>query len=53
MDNNIIIFLCDGRFHMEAAMIANPHYTFYQYDPYSRMITEEKYDNALMVSRRM
>ena len=30
---------------MEAAMIANQHYTFYQYDPYSREIKEEKYDN--------
>ena len=51
--SNIIIFLCDGRFHMEAAMIANPHFTFYQYDPYSREITEERYDNALMRKRRM
>lgn len=38
-DNNIVIFLCDGRFHMQAVMIANPHYKFYQYDPYTRMIT--------------
>lgn len=34
-------------------MIANPHYTFYQYDPYTRNITLEKYDNVLMVNRRM
>ena len=34
-------------------MIANPHYIFYQYDPYSREITEEKYDNGLMTKRRM
>jgi 2-(3-amino-3-carboxypropyl)histidine synthase len=33
---NIVIFLCDGRFHMEASMIANPEFEFYQYSPYSR-----------------
>ena len=38
---------------MEAAMITNSHYQFFQYDPYSRLITEEKYDNALMIQRRM
>jgi diphthamide biosynthesis enzyme Dph1/Dph2-like protein len=38
---------------MEAVMIANPHYHFYQYDPYTKIITEEKYDNSLMIKRRM
>ena len=38
---------------MEAVMIANPHYTFYQYDPYTRLITQEKYDNVLMIQRRL
>lgn len=49
---NIIIFVCDGRFHMEAAMIANPKFHFYQYDPYSRNLTEEKYANNVMIERR-
>lgn len=53
MDKNTVIFLCDGRFHMEAVMIANPHYRFFQYDPYTRSITLEKYDNLLMVKRRL
>ena len=45
-DSNIIcIFLADGRFHIESAMIHNPHIEyFYQYDPYSRKFTKEKYD---------
>lgn len=34
---NIVLFLCDGRFHMEATMIANPDYTFFQYNPYSKV----------------
>jgi 2-(3-amino-3-carboxypropyl)histidine synthase len=37
---NIVIFLCDGRFHMEATMIANPTFEFYQYNPYNREFTE-------------
>ena len=37
---------------MEAAMIANPEYTFYQYDPYTRDLTEEKYATATMITRR-
>jgi uncharacterized protein YwgA len=28
---------------MEATMIANPDFEFYQYSPYSREMTEEKY----------
>ena len=45
-DSNIIcIFLADGRFHIESAMIHNPHIEyFYQYDLYSRKFTKEKYD---------
>ena len=34
-----VIFVCDGRFHMESSMIANPQHTFYQYNPYSRELT--------------
>jgi 2-(3-amino-3-carboxypropyl)histidine synthase len=37
---------------MEATMIANPSFTFYQYDPYTRNLTEEKYANNLMIQRR-
>lgn len=44
-ENTICIFLADGRFHIESTMIQNPHIEyFYQYDPYSRKFTKEKYD---------
>jgi diphthamide biosynthesis enzyme Dph1/Dph2-like protein len=38
---------------MEAVMIANPHYSFYQYNPYMKVMTEERYDNGLMIRRRI
>jgi len=41
----VCVFLADGRFHIESTMIHNPHIEyFYQYDPYSRKFTKEKYD---------
>ena len=32
-----IIFVADGRFHLEAIMIANPSVPAYRYDPYSKV----------------
>ncbi|KAL4435678.1 hypothetical protein ABPG74_018229 [Tetrahymena malaccensis] len=49
---NIVLFLCDGRFHMEATMIANPDYQFYQYNPYSKALTIESYDHKMMLDIR-
>jgi 2-(3-amino-3-carboxypropyl)histidine synthase len=40
------------RFHLEAAMIANPHLPAYKYDPYSKKFTTEEYDHARMMSAR-
>jgi diphthamide synthase subunit DPH2 len=40
----IMIFLADGRFHLEAAMISNPSLRALRYDPYSKTLTEEKYE---------
>lgn len=34
---NTVLFLADGRFHMEGAMIANPHLTFFRYNPYEKV----------------
>ena len=48
----IVIFICDGRFHMESAMIANPSLIFYQYNPFLKIITLEKYEVELMKSVR-
>jgi len=47
-DKCIVIFICDGRFHMESVMIQNPHMTFYQYNPFTHYLTLEEYDIDLM-----
>ena len=44
----VMVFLADGRFHLEAAMIANPTFEAYRYDPYSKVLTQEWYDTAKM-----
>ncbi|KAJ9509360.1 hypothetical protein QJQ45_001800 [Haematococcus lacustris] len=41
-----IVFVADGRFHLEAIMIANPALPAYRYDPYARQLTREHYDQA-------
>nr|NVI71025.1 putative diphthamide biosynthesis protein 1 [Cucujiformia] len=46
--SDIIIYLGDGRFHLEAIMISNPSKSYYRYDPYSKEFTEEHYDHKLM-----
>lgn len=47
-----ILYLGDGRFHLESAMIHNPDITAYKYDPYSRTLTHEGYDHDTMLSSR-
>ena len=37
---------------MEATMIANPKFVFYQYNPYTREITIEQYASEEMMRRR-
>ncbi|XP_057658264.1 2-(3-amino-3-carboxypropyl)histidine synthase subunit 1 [Diorhabda carinulata] len=44
----VVIYLGDGRFHLEATMIANPKLKAYKYDPYSKEFTREYYDHAEM-----
>jgi 2-(3-amino-3-carboxypropyl)histidine synthase len=48
-----MLFVADGRFHLEAAMIANPLLPAYRYDPYSRALTEEGYDFGKMKELRL
>lgn len=43
-----ILYLGDGRFHLESAMIHNPTLPAYRYDPYSRKLTREGYDHKEM-----
>ncbi len=47
-----VVFVCDGRFHLEAAMMRNPAVRFYLYNPYSRAFTLEKYDFGAMLEQR-
>lgn len=49
---NTILFICDGRFHLEALMIANPTVKAFRYDPYSRKITHESYAFDEMYEQR-
>lgn len=47
-----MIYVGDGRFHLESAMIHNPKIPAYRYDPYSRKFTREHYDQEQMVKVR-
>ncbi|KAK6359417.1 Diphthamide biosynthesis protein 1 [Orbilia brochopaga] len=47
-----IVYLGDGRFHLESVMIQNPSLPAYRYDPYSRRFTREEYDHAEMHTLR-
>ncbi|KAI9820727.1 MAG: Diphthamide biosynthesis protein 1 [Pycnora praestabilis] len=49
---DLIIYLGDGRFHLESAMIHNPSLPAYRYDPYSRKLTRETYDHDEMHTLR-
>ncbi|KAF7507428.1 Diphthamide biosynthesis protein 1 [Endocarpon pusillum] len=49
---DLILYLGDGRFHLESAMIANPTVPAYRYDPYSRTLTRETYSHDEMLSLR-
>lgn len=48
----VLLYLGDGRFHLEAAMIANPTVRAYKYDPYDKKFTEETYDHREMRKNR-
>lgn len=47
-DVDAILYVGDGRFHLESIMIANPTIPAYRYDPYEKRITEEGYDHQQM-----
>uniref|UniRef100_A0A672RKV7 2-(3-amino-3-carboxypropyl)histidine synthase subunit 1 n=1 Tax=Sinocyclocheilus grahami TaxID=75366 RepID=A0A672RKV7_SINGR len=50
---NAIIYLGDGRFHLESIMIANPDIPAYRYDPYSKVFSQEYYDHEAMRTTRL
>ncbi|CAH1991158.1 unnamed protein product [Acanthoscelides obtectus] len=45
---DVVIYLGDGQFHLEAAMIANPNLKAYKYDPYTKKFTKENYKHKEM-----
>ncbi|TRY70810.1 hypothetical protein TCAL_01232, partial [Tigriopus californicus] len=51
-DVDYLVYLGDGRFHLESAMIANPKLKTYMYDPYSKKFSQEFYDHKLMKQNR-
>ncbi|CAG0905103.1 unnamed protein product [Cyprideis torosa] len=51
-DVDLLVYVGDGRFHLEAAMIANPEIAAYKYDPYTCDLTEETYDHVAMRQTR-
>ncbi|XP_023246400.1 2-(3-amino-3-carboxypropyl)histidine synthase subunit 1-like [Copidosoma floridanum] len=51
-DVDVLVYIGDGRFHLEAAMIANPNLPAYRYDPYEGKITIETYDHEEMKKNR-
>ena len=47
-----MVFLADGRFHLESAMIANPDVKAYRYNPYDKSLTLEGYEVEKMKMMR-
>ncbi|KZT74297.1 Diphthamide synthesis [Daedalea quercina L-15889] len=47
-DVDALIYLGDGRFHLESIMIANPAVPAFRYDPYSKKLTRERYNHTEM-----
>jgi hypothetical protein len=41
--HDALLYVADGRFHLEAAMVANPELPAYRYDPYAKALTRERY----------
>ncbi|XP_053685697.1 2-(3-amino-3-carboxypropyl)histidine synthase subunit 1 isoform X2 [Sabethes cyaneus] len=52
IEERTLIYLGDGRFHLEAAMISNPDLEAYKYDPYEKKFTREYYDHSAMRKNR-
>lgn len=49
LDIHQLLYIGDGRFHLEAIMIANPQIKkIYKYDPYAHVMTHEGYDHERM-----
>lgn len=52
-DIDTVVFVADGRFHLEAMMIANPEIkNFLRYNPYDKKMTHEFYGFNTMIEAR-
>jgi 2-(3-amino-3-carboxypropyl)histidine synthase len=51
-DTTAIIYVGDGRFHLESIMIANPSLSAFRYDPYEKKFTREFYSHEEMRGMR-
>ncbi|KAL1409879.1 Diphthamide biosynthesis protein 1 [Vanrija albida] len=51
-DVDALIYVGDGRFHLESIMIANPSVPAFRFDPYSKKFTREYYEHDEMRSVR-
>jgi 2-(3-amino-3-carboxypropyl)histidine synthase len=51
-DIDAIVYLADGRFHLESVMIHNPTVPAFKYDPYSKKFTKEQYHTEEMFKIR-
>lgn len=51
-DVDAIIYLGDGRFHIESIMIQNPHLPAYGYNPFNKVFTRERFDTELLLTNR-
>ncbi|WOK95830.1 hypothetical protein Cni_G04537 [Canna indica] len=49
---NALVFVADGRFHLEAFMIANPGIPAFRYDPFLGVLVLEEYDHEGMKRAR-
>ncbi|XP_027361133.1 2-(3-amino-3-carboxypropyl)histidine synthase subunit 1 [Abrus precatorius] len=49
---SVLVFVADGRFHLEAFMIANPAVKAFRYDPYMGKLFLEEYDHVGMKQSR-
>lgn len=47
-----LVFVADGRFHLEAAMVANPGLPAYRWDPFVQRLFRESYDHGAMRASR-
>lgn len=52
VDTDVLIYVGDGRFHLESIMIANETIEAYKYDPYNKIFSREYYEFDKMKSNR-